>query len=82
MTSLKIEIGTKLNLKRDAIITFGKSENNPVVTWEVATIKYYDSGSESIVDWVTFKGKKTLYRFCGNRIYSITGPVREYQIIL
>jgi len=76
MATLKIEIGTKLNMQLDAVKCYGQSENNPIVTWQVDTIKYCESG----VDWVTFKGKKALYRFCGMRIYSITGPSKEYKI--
>lgn len=78
MTTLNIEIGLKLNLKRDAIITIGNSDNNPIVTWEIDRVALCSDGS---INYVTFKGKKTEYRFCGNRIYSITGPVREYQIV-
>ena len=77
MTTLKIEIGTKLNMKLNAVKTFGNSENNPIVSWEIATIEYYDGDQ---VDYVTFKGKKTEYRFGGNRIYSITGPAKEFII--
>jgi hypothetical protein len=79
MTNTKIEIGAKLNLKLNAVLSVGRSEENSVLTWEVGCVKYHDH--DGSVDYFTFKGKKTEFRICGNNIYSITGPRREYKIL-
>lgn len=79
---MKIEIGQKLNLKRDAVVTFGDSEKNPIVTKVIDAIEYTDG----YVNYFTFKGGKTKYRLYGSetqpRVYGMGRAQREYKVIL
>jgi hypothetical protein len=77
METLNLEIGTRLTVQKVAIHSFG-TRNNETTEKVIDSITKTESGN---IDFVTFKGGKTLYRFCGNRIYSITGPDRNYKII-